>query len=359
MNEEMMLEYDQNLASYEKFKSDLESMLNGILGLNDFHLKAISSRVKARESLLEKIERKNGYQSLDSITDIVGVRIVTYYDDYVEKIIDVISQNFVIDNENSVNKSDLLDSNEFGYKSSHLVVSLSESRLNLTEYSCHRGYKAEIQVRSVLQDAWAEVEHGLGYKSAGELPSQFRRKFSRLAGLFELADEEFIDIRTGIESYKKFANSEIENNILEVAVNRVTLESYVKHSEVIKQLDLKISEIEGRVLTDNVYISSYLINALQYFNIETIQVLENQLNEHSDLIIKFSEYSQNQDNASKNLAPTVCLFKFFKVLASKDNDQKLMQDFAVFAVNEKSIKALNVEDQVRLLQGFSEFMNTD
>ena len=64
-------------------------------------------------------------------------------------------------------------------------------RMVLRENKAFEGLKCEIQIRSVLQHAWAEIEHDLGYKSELTIPKEVRRSFSRLAGLLELGDKEF------------------------------------------------------------------------------------------------------------------------------------------------------------------------
>jgi putative GTP pyrophosphokinase len=100
---------------------------------------------------------------------------------------------FVIDWENSVDKGELLSPDRFGYLSVHYVASLSPSRLALPEYKQYGSIKAEIQVRSILQHAWAEIERGLGYRNQ-TMPGRVRRRFSMVAGLLEMADKEFRDI---------------------------------------------------------------------------------------------------------------------------------------------------------------------
>lgn len=87
----------------------------------------------------------------------------------------------------------------------HYVVGMSLQRLSLCEYKMFRDLKCEIQIRSILQHAWAEIEHDIGYKNEIAIPKQMRRKFSRIAGLLEIADQEFVQIRSELEDYRKSA----------------------------------------------------------------------------------------------------------------------------------------------------------
>ena len=69
------------------------------------------------------------------------------------------------------------------------MCSLTPERAALAEYEAFKDMKCEIQVRSILQNAWAEIEHDLGYKTKEAIPVQSQRRFARLAGLLELADD--------------------------------------------------------------------------------------------------------------------------------------------------------------------------
>jgi len=67
--------------------------------------------------------------------------------------------------------------------------------LKLSEYALFDKMKCEIQVRTILQHAWAEIEHDLVYKSPADIPFRVRRRFASLAGLLEIADREFESLR--------------------------------------------------------------------------------------------------------------------------------------------------------------------
>ena len=86
---------------------------------------------------------------------------------------------------------------QFGYASRHLLIGLDAAREGQASYEVLRGRSAQVQVRTVLQHAWAEFEHDIRYK--GTMPDEhardFDRRFTLAAGLLELADREFSTIR--------------------------------------------------------------------------------------------------------------------------------------------------------------------
>jgi ppGpp synthetase/RelA/SpoT-type nucleotidyltranferase len=97
-------------------------------------------------------------------------------------------------------KSDLLDKSQtVGYRSVHDVVHLNTSGLALPEYPRFRELVAEIQVRTILQHAWAETEHDTRYKAVDVAPTAIARRFVALAGLLEIADREFQALQDSYE----------------------------------------------------------------------------------------------------------------------------------------------------------------
>lgn len=88
-------------------------------------------------------------------------------------------------------------------------------------------YTFEIQFRTVLQHAWAEIEHDLGYKSEYSIPLSMRREFSRVAGLLELADETFEKLKHQLNDYDEYELSEFfrlnlnRENLVKQQVERI------------------------------------------------------------------------------------------------------------------------------------------
>lgn len=195
----------------------VEDLIKELLRLEEVDLHSVVHRIKTQESIDRKKQSKS--VGLDKIHDLLGVRVITHFADEVDICARVIEREFDVDFANSVDKRALLDPDRFGYLSRHYVVSLSSNRLALTENRGFEGLKFEIQVRSILQHAWAEIEHDLGYKSKVELPAQISRRFFRVAGILEIADDEFQAIRDDIASYKSELPEKIESTPSSVLID--------------------------------------------------------------------------------------------------------------------------------------------
>ena len=194
-------------------------LISQTLKQQGIELNSIEHRIKTVESLAGKLERKGEkYRQLSDITDLIGLRIVTFYTDDVDKVAAIISQLFDIDWANSVDKRKLHDLNSFGYNSLHYICSL------------HGGsFPFEIQIRTALQHTWSAIEHDIGYKGAVKLPPQYRRQFSRLAGMLELADDEFSRLRTTMTEYRRQIQTLVKSgNLSEVALSTDSFRSYLE-----------------------------------------------------------------------------------------------------------------------------------
>lgn len=197
--EEIIDNYRQNHSLYEDFTQQMNQLITTVLQERNFSVHSVVSRVKSEASLQHKINNpQKNYVSLEDITDICGLRIITHFADEVDQIAALLEQEFTIDAAHSIDKRKMLAPDRFGYLSLHFVVSLSPKRLQLTEYRRFAGLKIEIQIRSLLQHAWAEIEHDLEYKQP-VTGAETRRDFSRLAGLLEFADLEFEKLRDRLQ----------------------------------------------------------------------------------------------------------------------------------------------------------------
>ena len=172
----ILQEYDEKLLLYKTFELKMQHLLNDLLDAQNLKVHSVSTRVKERASLEKKLSLKKKYNNIQEVTDILGLRIVTFFEDEVDKVAEIISKEFEIDASNSIDKR-VIEYDKFGYSSLHYIVSLNSSRNNLAEYKSCKNLKFEIQIRSILQHAWAEIEHDIGYKSKGSIPEIVKRNF--------------------------------------------------------------------------------------------------------------------------------------------------------------------------------------
>lgn len=129
-------------------------------------------------------------EPLKDITDLAGARVITFFPRDLERVCGSIEEEFIV--VDRLDKGEELVAEErFGYQSIHYIVKLKASRSGLPEYQRFSDLVAEIQVRTILQHAWAEMEHDIQYKSAATIPAETRRRFMSLAGMLEIADREF------------------------------------------------------------------------------------------------------------------------------------------------------------------------
>ncbi len=122
------------------------------------------------------------------------IRIITYFEDTVSQISDLLNSEFDIIAESAVDKKkSRMES--FSYKHVQYLVRLKANRRELTEYKRQGDKKFEIQICSMLQDAWAGIEKELGYDSSA-FPEEGKRDLYRVGALLEMADLEFLKIRS-------------------------------------------------------------------------------------------------------------------------------------------------------------------
>ena len=218
---------------YEAFTQRLEDLLRQLLESDEVKYHLIESRTKDVESLCEKACRpgKSYAHPLEEITDLSGIRIILYYLDDVDRVANLIRREFRVDEPHSVDKSQHLKENEFGYLSIHFVVQLSDARSLLTEWHEFAELKAEIQIRTVLQHAWAAISHVLQYKSKYYAPKQLRRKLFRLSGLLELADEEFMALRDIHDQIVELQMSQLQRGDNIVELTQEAIAQYIETTD--------------------------------------------------------------------------------------------------------------------------------
>jgi len=177
----------------------------------------VQVRAKTLPSFAEKALRKvHKYDDpVNQLTDLCGARVITDTLEEVQSICSFIRATLVIDEPNSLDVFSRLKEEEFGYRSVHFVVQLDEAKIlkflypdseqeaRMRETIRSIGErKAEIQVRTLLQHAWADIGHDRMYKTEIRVPKFWKRELHRTAALVEAADNAFSRTVRGLDAYQ-------------------------------------------------------------------------------------------------------------------------------------------------------------
>jgi putative GTP pyrophosphokinase len=312
--------YRQDVKSFEDYRIKVEVLLRELLIQNNVSFHKIESRIKDPIHLEEKIIRKHEkYNDLSDITDLVGLRVITFFEDEVDKVAKIVESEFIIDEQNSIDKRKL-ESDRFGYMSLHYVASLNSERKKLTEYKRFQDIKIEIQIRSILQHAWAEIEHDIGYKGEITIPDTLKRNFHRVAALLETADIEFVKIREGQKKYERSVAENIKRNPEEVEINSTSLRSYIYSSSTVKEIDIDMTSRIGWIVKDDQLPMDWHIKKLNFLGIRTIKELDTLLKANHLEIPKFFENWANNKNRKGTVHKGICVFYLAYVLVAKRNN---------------------------------------
>lgn len=178
---------------------DALRLVTGLLDEAGINYLSVTGRAKSVASFAGKAERVVEGRALypdplHDITDQIGIRVITYVQSDVVAVAELLDSQVVVHDDRDMGR-ETASEGRFGYNSRHLLVGLDAAREN--DYAALRGRVAQVQVRTVLQHAWAEFEHDIRYKGTvpAEHASEFDRRFTLAAGLLELADQEFTAIR--------------------------------------------------------------------------------------------------------------------------------------------------------------------
>lgn len=236
--EEWTNEYELQHAALSSITSRLRTLLGDLLANAKIEVVSLDSRTKTPASFQRKVEEKGDkYDNpLDEITDLIGLRIITYYLEDVDAVGELIERQFEIDWDNTIDKATAFATDQFGYVSVHYVVSLDSSRNALPEWTDFTQRCAEIQVRTATQHAWAAIDHKLSYRTADEVPDELRRRLSRLSALFELADEQFSSLRQASRAVEDSYARQLGAGNLGIPLDVQALDAYLDHSGALESL---------------------------------------------------------------------------------------------------------------------------
>ena len=257
--------YSKTKILYEALAKKVESIVREILKSKDINYYRVTSRAKSIPRYEEKASKKKYKEPRSEIFDMAGIRVITYTTSDARHVHEIIKQTFELHPEHSVDKGEELGVDRMGYRSIHCVGTLGKDRVKLPENKIFKKMFFEIQIRTILQHAWAEFEHDRNYKFAGVLPKEIRRRLSAVAGSLELTDREFDSIALEIDTYSVNVGRKTEAGELSIPVNSTSLRAYLME---------KFKTLFEEGLLELIPIDEDLIEELISMGIETIKDLD-------------------------------------------------------------------------------------
>ncbi|MDO3680172.1 GTP pyrophosphokinase [Paenibacillus ehimensis] len=229
--DEIMNWYVKQRPIYRNLAHKVESIIREVLDSAKVSYYTISSRAKEIESFISKASKDKYTDPVKEIKDLAGIRIITFVKSEVYECSDIIKPLFDIDSEHSMDKSKELGDDKVGYRSVHYVAKLTEERLKLPEYRIFQDMQFEIQIRTILEHAWADISHDRNYKFNGVLPPEndIQRRFSLAAATLELVDREFDSIAREISEYEKYVEQMTMRSELDIDINTTSLGNFLFH----------------------------------------------------------------------------------------------------------------------------------
>lgn len=276
----LLEEYDRARSALHHDGAALHAALQGwLVAVPGLKVHSVTLRIKDRESLARKLARPDrSYRQLWDVTDLIGLRVITYFEDAIDRVGELIETQLSVDLASSIDKR-RRDAGAFGYRSLHYVCRMATRAEARAPHA-----RCEVQIRTVLEHAWAEIEHDLGYKAPDAVPMTARHRLQRLAGLLELADQEFVAIRRELADYSAHLPQRIEAEPDAVPLDRLSVVSLLECTEVASS-DRAIAEALGRSLADEPFFPDYLVKLLVASGLPTASAARAGIRAHGGAVV--------------------------------------------------------------------------
>lgn len=347
--EEVLIEFNAMEPLLDALCLRTKSLIEAILQDAGTPYQSIQFRVKSAEKLRKKfLNPEKSYKRLDDITDLAGLRIITYYEEDIDRVAEIIKREFDIDLKNSVDKRET-EPDRFGYSALNYVCRHSEKRASDVEYKKFAGIRYEIQITSILRHAWSELEHEW-YDLKDAYPKVVKRRFYRIAALLELAESEFQDIRKQRTAYERSVAVRVEAKLSDLAVDAVSLRPFIEREAIVAELDKSVASILGIEIAAELSDKAVEARAasVNSAGITKLQNLSDALKKYGDALLEFVTRCTKEvwsPPSARTFPPGVCLQMLSLFMASKGGKDELVKFLTGRMI---SFEKLNVDRQVAI-----------
>jgi putative GTP pyrophosphokinase len=350
--EAVLAEFEGKEAVLEAFCTKTKTLIEASLQDAAIRYQSVQTRVKSKEKLREKyLDPAKNYKRLDDITDLAALRVITYYEDDVDRVAEVVAREFDIDAKNSVDKR-VTEPDRFGYSGLNFVGKHLARRLADVEYRKFDGVRCEIQITSILRHAWSEIEHEW-YDLKRVYPKKVKRRFYRIAALLELAESEFLDIKKKRTDYERSVAVRVEAEVPDLSLDAVSLRSFIQQNQIVEQLDKSIADllrlklVEGELSSSSLELRAKAAKIAGFNQVEDVRVsIETYRDEIVEYVERSSEFWVIGRNAS--LGKGFCVLVLAMMLAAARGETQAAE--AMTALSLSIAFNVNVPAQVSLAQ---------
>jgi ppGpp synthetase/RelA/SpoT-type nucleotidyltranferase len=329
--EKVLADFDARRDMLEAFCNKTRSLIEDALDYEGIRYQSVQARVKTKKKLKKKYgDPTKGYRKLDDITDLAGLRVITYYEDEVDQVAEIIKREFKIDPERSVDKRKT-EPDRFGYHALNYICCHAKERSERVEYRRYAGVWCEIQITSILRHAWSEIEHEW-YDLKEAYPDEIKRRFYRLAGVFELAESEFLDLKKKRSAYQKSMDVQVEAKVADVPLDAVSIKSLISQDEVVAELDRTVSERLGGTLSPDLddRLVEVIARAASIAGMSTIDQVRTALRQYKIAIIEYVGRNEEDPVTRRRKDPGAAqargtsIFQLALMLIGERNDESLL-----------------------------------
>jgi len=333
----ILAKFEDRQPTLTTFCAKTKALIEACLQDANIRYQSVQARVKTKKKLQEKyLDPAKDYATLDDITDLAGLRVITYYDDEIDRVVGVIEDQFKIDKKESADKRNT-DPDRFGYRAVNLICTHADRRTSDVEYKQFAGICCEIQVTSILGHAWSEIEHEW-YDLKDAYPNDVKRRFSIIAALFELVGREFVEIRKLRSDYGRSVALQVEAMVPDVPVDAVSLRTFIEQEPLVREIDAAVALALGMDLAESLtdVVIEYRSKAVTFTGFTKLQDLRAALERFEEAIPVFAGRCKREVWPEFPTAPVaergICIYQLAALITAGGGEDKIVELFKFLGV---------------------------